>query len=87
MTNILTAKADQEARRLWNSANPFAELLTVHKEHEGLYLPVFFELYPNYLTNCNYDCEVIIGNPKYRAALDSKLPNDYFDNPRLLNRS
>ena len=47
-------------------------------------LPVFFELYSNYLTNCNYEHELIVGNPQYRLSLDSKLPDNYFDNPRTV---
>ena len=81
LTTTLTTMADAETRRLWQNSNPYAELLNVHNQREGLYLPVIFQSYPNYLTNCNYDCEVIIGNPKYRQALDSKLANDYFNNP------
>jgi len=73
-----------EAQRLWNSQNPFSELLSIHNVKEGLYLPVMFEMYPNYLSSCHYNCEVIVGNPKYRAVLDKRLPLDYFDNPRTL---
>jgi len=58
-------------------------LLQVHNKIEGLLLPVYFELYPNYLTSCNYDQDVILGNPRYRTTLDLKLPNDYFDDPRI----
>ena len=49
-------------------------------------LPVFFELYSNYLTNCNYEHELIMGNPQYRLSLDSKLPDTYFDNPRTITQ-
>lgn len=30
---------------------------------------------------CNYDYEVVVGNPMYRTALGSKLIPDYFNNP------
>jgi hypothetical protein len=66
------------------SQNAFSELLQIHSKREGLQLPVLFELYPNYLTSCNYEYEVIVGNPRYRSTLDQKLPVDYFDNPRVV---
>ena len=63
----------------------------MHNKREGFYLPVNFELYPNYLaavsSGAATDFEVILGNPKYRAVLDKKLPYDYFDNPRTLHES
>ena len=84
LTETLMQEAEAEARRLWQSTNPFQQLLGVHYARAGFYVPVFFELYPNYLTNCNYEHEVIIGNPMYRAALNQKLPENYFDNPRTI---
>jgi len=44
-------------------------------------------MYPNYLQCCNFDHEIVLGNPRYRATLDAKLPDNYFDNPRNITVS
>ena len=59
--------------------------MNVHQKREGVYLPVNFEIYPNYLIQLTNNWEVIIGNPKYRSVLSQKLPSDYFDNPRTVS--
>ena len=87
MPKTLTQLSQPESQRLWHSQTPLPELLQIHNVREGLYLPVMFEIYPNYLKSCHYNQEIIIGNPKYREVLDKRIPHDYFDNPRTLKPS
>ena len=80
----LNTFVEEEAQSASSNYNPFSELLFIYKCCEGFYLPVNFEIFPNYLQMCNSDYLITLGNPQYRQSLHRRLPIDYFDNPRII---